>query len=171
MGREVEGPVKGQRVRGQACEVQLPDGAGRILPFVPQVVQRLSRRLRLPVFVPIALLKKVPIRLPHSSRSMARDAQYLRVADIQQSCWVPRRVRLQRVPVSGQTCLTKPQDAVCHRWLPPGKADAPRACVGPKLGYLFEYGDLCWHVREPVGRGTRRAGLSTVAGALVFQFV
>jgi hypothetical protein len=83
MGREVKWSVESQRVRWQACEVQLPDGAGRILPFVPQIVQGLSRRLRLPALGPIALLKKIPIRLPHSSRSMAGDAQHLRVADLQ----------------------------------------------------------------------------------------
>src|SRR5271154_3747267 len=83
MVREMERAVEGQRVRRQACEVQLPDGAGRILPFVPQIVQGLSRRLRLPALGPIALLKKIPIRLPHSSRSMAGDAQHLWVANIQ----------------------------------------------------------------------------------------
>ena len=35
MRREMEGPVEGQRVCGQACEVQFPDGAGRVLQFVP----------------------------------------------------------------------------------------------------------------------------------------
>jgi hypothetical protein len=79
----MERPVEGQRVRGQACEVEFSNGDGRILPFVPQIVQGLSRGLRLPALGPIPLLKKIPIRLPHSSRSMAGDAQHLRVADIQ----------------------------------------------------------------------------------------
>jgi hypothetical protein len=111
---------------------------------------------------------------------MAGDPQHLRVADIQQSCRVARRVWLQRVSVSCQTFVPKPLDAVCHRRLPPGKTDAHKGSTGPELGNLFEHGILCWHMLEPGERRTLTrhsspcfggTGSSTGPGALVFLFV
>jgi hypothetical protein len=75
------------------------------------------------------------------------------------SCSAPQlKAAVSRVqPYDASEEGPDPPSAVCHRRLTPGKVDAHRSCMGPRLGDLFEYGDLFWHVREPIERRARHS--------------
>lgn len=86
----MEWSVEGQGIGGQTRHVKPSDCRCWILILIPKAFQSLSRELRLGMFVPISLLKKIPIRFPHPPglTAMARHAQCSLVVCVEEPGWI-----------------------------------------------------------------------------------